>query len=254
MLYDHHGCSESAITSQPIFTALNHVKLDKQSTRKYLYSLVWQWAQACECCSLSAMGRKYARGCLGLAAAQGRGWVSGWSRERGQEPGPSELPAPAGAAQRGHCCSGDLCEAQHQEGDAGLDVGRVCCRTQNDGNQFQQGSRRWILDFRNIATYAAPGFRHTAEDKKKIWRLEGWITGEVAVLSAASPNMEKGVSEWSKQGKNWKLAEFLMDWWVFSRRKTDQINSAKGVFRAWFSEKYTKHECYNAQANDRKLM
>lgn len=142
MLYDHHGCSESAITSQPIFTALNHVKLDKQSTRKYLYSLVWQWAHTCECRSLSAMGRKYARGCLGLAAAQGRGWVSRWSRKRGQELGPSELLAPAGAAQRGHCCSGDLCEAQHQEGDAGLDVGRVCCRTQNDRNQFQQGSRR----------------------------------------------------------------------------------------------------------------
>lgn len=54
------------------------------------------------------------------------------------------------------------------------------------------------------------------------------------MLSAVSPSMEKGASERSKQEKKLRgrLAEFLMDWWIFSRRKTDQINSAKGVFRA----------------------
>lgn len=58
MLYDFHSCSESAVTSQPIFMALNHVKLDKQSTRKYLYSLVWQWAHAHKCGSPSGTGEE----------------------------------------------------------------------------------------------------------------------------------------------------------------------------------------------------
>lgn len=58
MFCAHRSCSESAVTSQPIFMALNYVKLDKQSTRKYFRSLVWQWAHTHECRSCSGMGEE----------------------------------------------------------------------------------------------------------------------------------------------------------------------------------------------------
>lgn len=82
MLYDHHSCSESAVTSHPIFMALNHIKLDKQSTRKYLYSLLQQWARAHECESLSCMGEEI--GTWGFEAGgscKAGGWVSWHSQE-----------------------------------------------------------------------------------------------------------------------------------------------------------------------------
>lgn len=48
----------SEVTSQPVFMALNYVKLDKQSTRKHFYSLVWQRAHAHERRSRSGMGEE----------------------------------------------------------------------------------------------------------------------------------------------------------------------------------------------------
>ena len=76
-LYDDHSCSESAVTSQPIFMALNHVKLDKQSTRKYLYSLVQQWAHAHECRSLSGMGEEIGTWVSEAGGScKAEGWVS----------------------------------------------------------------------------------------------------------------------------------------------------------------------------------
>lgn len=72
------------------------------------------------------------------------------------------------------------------------------------------------------------------------------------MLWAVTPNMEKGASEWSKK-KNLKVREFLMNWWIFLRRKRDKINSAKGVLRAWFARN-TSSTNVPTQANDRKLM
>lgn len=158
MLYDHHSCSESAVTSQPIFMALNHVKLDKQSTRKYLYSLVWQRAHAHDCGRLSGMGEE-----IGMwvsepgGSCQAERWVSWYSQQGGRVPGPTKLPAPAGTSQRGIWCSSELHEEEWPIRRvmlaAWLDVGRVCCRTRNDRKQLQQGSRKWSLDFRNTAAY-----------------------------------------------------------------------------------------------------
>lgn len=71
MLYDHHRCSESAGASQPIFVALNHIKLILKSTKQYLYSSVWQWAPTHECEVFQAQGEISRRVSEQL---QGRGW------------------------------------------------------------------------------------------------------------------------------------------------------------------------------------
>lgn len=146
MLYDHHGCSESAVVSQPIFMALNHVKLDKQSTRKYLYSLVWQWAHAHERGSLPGMGEEIG---TWVSEAGGSCKAEGWVIPELIQPGIRAGPwarQTAGTSKSHHntafeatenCARRSVCIRKVM-----LDVGRVCCRTQNDGKRFQQGSRK----------------------------------------------------------------------------------------------------------------
>lgn len=97
------------------------------------------------------------------------------------------------------------------------------------------------------------GSAHKAEDKK-IWRLGG-VNSWKGLLCCEQwhPTWRGSFRVKQARKKTWKLAEFLMNWWIFSRRKRDKINSAKGVLRAWFVRN-TSSTNVPTQANDRKLM
>lgn len=93
------------------------------------------------------------------------------------------------------------------------DMGRVCCRTQNNGNQFQQGSRKQSLGFGNTATYTAPGLRSIADDKSQDSRTRGMNYRKGGYAASSGTHMKNGDSEWSKQEKKLKgkSAKFLKE-------------------------------------------
>lgn len=126
---------------------------------------------------------------------------------------------------------------------ARLDVGRLCCRTRKDGNPFQQGSGKGSLDFRNIATDAAPGFRRMAEDKKDVSKIRGMSNrkGGCAV-SSGNQHGEDGsfrVKQARKKAKRKvsRICNGLMDIFKKENRTNQQC---QGSFQSLISEKYTK--------------
>lgn len=131
-------------------------------------------------------------------------------------------------------------------------AGWVCCRTQDDENQIQQGSRKQSLDFRNIATYAAPGFRHIAEDKKEDLKIRGMNNRRGGCAVSSVTQREEGsirVKQARKKNER-KVSRIFIGLMDIFKKENRPNQQCQGSFQSLISEKYTKHECYNTQANE----